>query len=79
MHEHDSWAGVNDNVTIGRHPHLWTAFKNCLELRKLTVFTADAAKRQWHYIQQAVRKPQKATVCQHIYCMGVLNEDTSLC
>jgi hypothetical protein len=41
-------------------------------LHKLTVFTADMAKRQRYYIQQAVRKPQRATVHQHILRMGVL-------
>ncbi len=40
----------------------------------LRVFTADAAKWQWFYIQQAVHKPQRATVQQHILQMGVLND-----
>jgi hypothetical protein len=31
-------------------------------LHKLTVFSADAAERQWFYIQQAVRNLQRATV-----------------
>jgi hypothetical protein len=38
------------------------------------VFSADAAKRQWFYIQQAVSKPQRATVQQHILRLGVLND-----
>jgi hypothetical protein len=50
------------------------SFLDCLELHKLTVFSADAAKRQWFYIQQVVRKPQRATVQQHISRMGVLND-----
>jgi hypothetical protein len=50
------------------------SFQDCLELHKLTVFSADAAKRQRFYIQQAVRKPQRATVQQHILQMGVLND-----
>jgi hypothetical protein len=50
------------------------SFLACLELHKLTVFSADTAKRQQFYIQQAVRKPQRATVRQHISCMGVLND-----
>jgi hypothetical protein len=50
------------------------SFLDCLELHKLTVFSADAAKRQRFYIQQVVRKPQRATVQQHILCMGVLND-----
>jgi hypothetical protein len=71
MHECDLWAGVNGQVTVGRHLHTWGAFQDCLELHKLTVFTADEAKRQQSYIQQAVQKPQRATVRQHILQMGV--------
>jgi hypothetical protein len=50
------------------------SFLDCLELQKLTVFSADAAKRKRFYIQQAVHKPQRATVQQHILCMGVLHD-----
>ncbi len=57
MHERDSWAAVNGQVTKGRHPRTWMSFLDCLELHKLRVFRADAAKRQWFYIQQAVCKP----------------------
>ncbi len=74
MHEHDLWAVVNSQVTKGRHPQTWKSFLDCLELHKLTVFSADTAKRQRFYIQQAVRKPQRATVRQHISHMGVLND-----
>jgi hypothetical protein len=74
MHECDSWAGVNSKVTEGQHPRMWDAFQDCLELHKLTVFTADAAKMQQLYIQQVVRKLQRATVRQHISQMGVLND-----
>ncbi len=74
MHERDSWAAVNSQVTVGRRPQMWTSFLDCLELHKLTVFSADTAKRQRFYIQQVVRKPQRATVRQHILHMGVLND-----
>ncbi len=74
MHKRDLWAAVNGQVTKGRHPRTWTSFLDCLELHKLTVFSADAAKRQQFYIQQVVRKLQRATVRQHISCMGVLND-----
>jgi hypothetical protein len=50
------------------------SFLDCLKLHKLTAFSADAAKRQRFYIQQVVRKPQRATVRQHILHMGVLND-----
>jgi hypothetical protein len=66
MHEHNLWALVNGQVTEGRHPQMWMSFLDCLELHKLTVFSADAAEKQQFYIQQAVRKPQRATVQQHI-------------
>ncbi len=66
MHKRDSWATVNGQVTKGRHLRTWMSFLDCLELHKLTVFSAAAAKRQQFYIQQAVRKPQRATVRQHI-------------
>jgi hypothetical protein len=74
MHEHDSWAGVKGQVTKGRRPQTWMSFQDCLELHKLTVFSADKATRQRFYIQQAVRKPQRAPVQQHILQMGVLND-----
>jgi hypothetical protein len=74
MQERDLWAAVNGQVTKGRHPQIWASFLDCLELHKYTVFSADAAKRQRFYIQQAVRKPQRATVKQHILQMGVLND-----
>ncbi len=74
MHERNLWAGVNGQVTKGRRSRMWMSFWDRLELHKLTVFSADAAKRQWFYIQQAVRKPQRATVRQHILQMGVLND-----
>jgi hypothetical protein len=74
MHKHDSWAAVNGQVTKGRCCKTWMSFLDCLELHKLTVFSADAARRQQFYIQQVVRKPQRATVRQHISRMGVLND-----
>jgi hypothetical protein len=74
MHEHDSWAAVNGQVTKGRCPRMWMSFPDCLKLHKLTVFSADAAERQWFYIKQEVHKPQRATVQQHILRMGVLND-----
>jgi hypothetical protein len=53
---------------------MWTSFLDCLELYMLTVFSSDAAKRQRFYIQQAMRKPQRATVQPHILQMGVLSD-----
>jgi hypothetical protein len=53
---------------------MWMSFLDCLELHKLTVFSADAAEKQQFHIQQAVCKPQRATVRQQILQMGVLND-----
>jgi hypothetical protein len=74
MHERDSWAAVSGQVTKDRCPRTWMSFLDCFKLHKLTVFSADTAKRQRFYIQQAVHKPQRATVRQHISCMRVLND-----
>jgi hypothetical protein len=74
MHKRDLWTAVNGQVTKGRRPRTWLSFLDCLGLHKLTVFSAEAAKRLRFYIQQAVRKPQRATVRQHISQMGVLND-----
>ncbi len=74
MHAHDLWAAVNSQVTKGRRPRTWMYFLDCLELHKLTVVNAGPAKRQWFYIQQAVSKPQRDTVRQHISHMGVLHD-----
>jgi hypothetical protein len=73
MHECDSWASLTGAKNEGKHPRTWASFKDCLKLHKLTIFTIDAAERQKFYIQQGVRKPERATVCQYISCMGVLN------
>ncbi len=54
--------------------HGFSAFLDCLELHKLTVFSADGAKRQTYYIQLAICKPQRATLPQFIPFMEVLNE-----
>jgi hypothetical protein len=53
---------------------MWMSSQDCLELHKLTVFSADAAERQRFYIQEAVCKSQWATVQQHTLQMGVLND-----
>jgi hypothetical protein len=50
------------------------SFQDCLELHKFTVFSDDTAEWQKFYFQQAVRKPQRATMQQHILQMGVLND-----
>ena len=46
MHKNDLWAAVKGKITKGRHPRTWMSFLDCLELHKLTVFSADAAEKQ---------------------------------
>jgi hypothetical protein len=74
MHKCDLWAGVNGEINKGRHPRTQAAFRDCLKLHKLTVFIADTAEWQRFYIQQAVCKPQRTTVRQHVLQIGVLND-----
>ena len=50
MHNCDSWAGLDGKLHDKKRPKTWEAFKECLELHKLTVFSHDAAKRQRCYI-----------------------------
>ncbi len=45
MYERELWAAVNGQVTKGRHARMWMSFLDCLKLHKLTVFSADAAKK----------------------------------
>jgi hypothetical protein len=73
MHKRDSWAGANGERHDEKRPKGFKAFLDCLELHELTVFTADAAERQRYYIQQGVRKPQRATVRQFISRVEVLS------
>jgi hypothetical protein len=73
MLDRNAWAGLNGEKHEGKCPRTWASFKDCLELHKLTVFSTDAAERQKFYIQQGVRKPQRATVRQYLSCIEVLN------
>jgi hypothetical protein len=73
MHERDSWAGADGEKHDGKRLKGFNAFLDCLKLNKLTVLTANAAERQRYYIQQGIRKPQRATVRQFVYRVEVLN------
>ncbi len=66
MHEGDSWAGPDGKEHQGSCLKYNKAFSDCVELHKLMVFSQDAAKRQRYYIQQGIRKPQRASVCHFI-------------
>ena len=70
MHERDSWAGVNGFMTKGQRQRSWVAFKDCVELHKLTIFPYDAAERQKYYMQQSIRKPVRATIRQYMNAHG---------
>jgi hypothetical protein len=54
MHERDSRAGPDGKIHEGKCPKGYFVFFDCLELQKLMVFTADAAKRQRYDIQQGI-------------------------
>jgi hypothetical protein len=73
MHEGDSWAGPDGKEHKGSRLKCTKAFSDCLELHKLTVFSPDAAERQRYYIQQGIRKPQRASVRQFIQRMQQLS------
>ena len=73
MHEGDSWAGPDGKEHEGSRLKCSKAFSDCLELHKLTVFSPDAAERQRYYIQQGIRKPQRASVRQFIQRMQQLS------
>jgi len=51
----------------------WKSLTDCIELHKLTILPAGAAKKQRFYLQQVVRKPQRITIRQYMLRMGVLN------
>jgi hypothetical protein len=52
----------------------WISFMNCIKLHKLTIFPADAAKKQHYYMQQTIKKLQRVMACQFVSRMGVLND-----
>jgi hypothetical protein len=73
MHGRNSWADLNGEKHKGKCPRSYSAFLECLELLKLTVFSTEGAERQRYYIQQGIRKPQRATVHQFVSRVEVLN------
>ncbi len=74
MHTKNTWIGVNDKSNKGIRLKFWISFMDCIELHKLTVFPADAAKKQCYYMQQMIKKPQRVTVRQFMSRMGILND-----
>ncbi len=65
---------MNGKANKGMYVHSWISFMDCIELHKLTVFPADAAKKQRYYMQQIIKKLQQVTVRQFVSRMGVLND-----
>jgi hypothetical protein len=74
MFDRDTWTGVNGKTHDGPRLRTWKSLTDCIELHKLTVLPADAAKKQRFYVQQVVRKPQRVTIRQYMSRMGVLND-----
>jgi hypothetical protein len=73
MHKRDSWAGADGKKHDEKPPMGFKAFSDCLELHKLTMFTADVAERQRYYIQQGIHEPVRATLRQFVSRVEVLN------
>jgi hypothetical protein len=74
MHTKNPWIGVNGESNKGIRVKSCLSFMDCIELHKLTIFPADAAKKQRYYMQQTIKKPQRVTVHQFVSCMGILND-----
>ncbi len=73
MHTKNPWIGINGKSNKGICVKSWISFMDCIKLHKLTIFPADAAKKQCYYMQQMIKKPQRVTVHQFVSCMGILN------
>jgi hypothetical protein len=74
MHMKNPWIGVNRKSSKGIQVKSWISFMDCIKLHKLTVFPADTAEKQQHYMQQTIKKPQRVTVRQFVSLMGILND-----
>ncbi len=74
MHTKNPWVGVNGKSNKVLCMHSWISFIDCIKLHKLTIFPADAAKKQRYYMQQMIKKSQRVTVHQFVSLMGVLND-----
>ncbi len=74
MYCKDPWIGLNSQSHKDLCVQSWLSFHDCIKLHKLSIFLADAAKKQHFYIQQIVKKPQRVTVHQYMFCIGVLND-----
>ncbi len=74
IHTKDPWIGVNGSSNKGIRVCSWPSFLDCIKLHKLIIFPVDAAEKQRYYMTQTVKKPQLATVCQYMACVGVLND-----
>jgi hypothetical protein len=74
MHSKDPWIGMNGKSNQGLHVRSWLSFKDCIKLHKLTIVPADATETQHFYMQQTIKKPQRAMIRQYMACMGILND-----
>jgi hypothetical protein len=74
MHTKNPRIGVNGKSNKRICMKSWISFIDCIKLHKLTIFPADAAKKQHYYMQQTIKKPQQVTVRQFMSRRGVLND-----
>jgi hypothetical protein len=64
---------MNGSPNKGPHVCSWPFLLDCIKLHKLTIFPVDVAEKQHYYMMQTVKRPQRATVCQYMARMGILN------
>jgi hypothetical protein len=74
MHSKGLWIGMNGKSNQGLCLCYWLSFQDCIELRKLTIFPADATEKQHFYMQQTIKKPRQVTIRQYMARMGILND-----
>jgi hypothetical protein len=66
MHMKNLWIGVNGKSNKGTCVKSWLSFMDCIELHKLTIFSAGAAEKQRYYMQQTIKKAPascSASIC----------------
>ncbi len=56
MYCKDPWIGMNGQSHKGLHVQSWMSFQDCIKLHKVTIFPADATKKQHFYMQQTVQR-----------------------
>ncbi len=66
MHTKNPWIGVNGKSIKGIRVESWIFFMDCIELHKLTIFSADAAENQRYYMQQTIIEGPSKSRCANL-------------